>query len=288
MGWLTESFEQHTAAWILISSLIGGVVGSSVKFVFEDLLRPVLGSQREARALRRRYATPLVRSAESLERRLNNLFRNAHHDWYGSSDYYRISTLYAFAEHLAWIRIVEEEFGFLPFESSKQGRQFNDRLNGIFRALSSFAYFRWSSDEEGVAASQVPRLMLTAAGESMIGPGGDRPRRFTEFAVQHAEDAQFRRWFDDLDRCLAAASAGRDDLAWDRLIAAAANLRGLIRLLDPKGSLVPLRRIANLSLVRHAKVRDLLIKEFDDLVRDEDRAAPGPGRASEDRRRDRR
>jgi hypothetical protein len=45
-SWLTRSFDQYTVAWLLLSSIIGGVVGASVKFLFDDVLSPRLGSRR--------------------------------------------------------------------------------------------------------------------------------------------------------------------------------------------------------------------------------------------------
>lgn len=92
----------------------------------------------------RTYTTPILRSAEALERRINNAVRNGDRGWYVRSGYYRLSTLYVFAEHLAWIRLVERRFGFLPFESTRKGKVFGERLNGIFKALASYAYFRWA------------------------------------------------------------------------------------------------------------------------------------------------
>ena len=176
-SWLTQSFQEHTLAWLLTSSLLGGVIGASVKFVFEDVLRPMLGWHRATRKVVRRYTPPLVRSADSLERRINNLARNEAKKWMETDEYYRLSTLYQFGELLGWIRILEREFGFLPFESARRGRQFDRRLKGIFRALSSYAYFRNGSfaDTDAVGASQVPRLMLSAVGEVMTRPGPRQP-----------------------------------------------------------------------------------------------------------------
>lgn len=37
MTWLTRSFSQYTVGWILISSLVGGIIGASVRFAFEDM-----------------------------------------------------------------------------------------------------------------------------------------------------------------------------------------------------------------------------------------------------------
>ncbi|HEU0132630.1 MAG TPA: hypothetical protein VFQ85_16720 [Mycobacteriales bacterium] len=266
MGWITRSVEEHTLLWLLLSSLVGGIIGSGVKFLFEDVLRPRLGTRRETRAVTNRYATPLVRSAEALERRINLLVINAGRDWWATSEYYRLSTLYAFGEHLAWIRLVEEDVGFLPFESSRKGRQFSRRLNGVFRALSSWTYFTGCADTGRVDASTVPRLMLTAVGEAMIREDRKGPRRFTEFALAYGTDPQFRRWFADLERHLADAVERGDDYAWDRLVAAGIALRLLVRWLDPKGRLVDLRPVAHHDLVRTPEVREALLNECYDAL----------------------
>jgi hypothetical protein len=263
-SWLTDSFEQYTVAWLVISSLAGGIIGGAIKFGFEDVLRPMLGWRREAKQVVRRYATPLVRSAEALERRINILIRNEEKRWFEEDEYFRLSTLYAFGEHLGWIRIVERRFGFLPFESSRRGSQFNRRLNGIFRGLTSHGYFR-KQDPEAVDASTVPRLMLTAIGEVMTAEDGERVIEFTDFAQRYANDAQFRRWFADLAAFLVKAHPA-DGLCWDRLLLTAANLRALICFLDPKGRLVDLRPVVNLDLLSNNEVLALLKKDFPTLI----------------------
>ena len=189
-----------------------------------------------------------MRSAESLERRINILVRNEREHWYDSDELFRLATLYAFGEHLGWVRIVEERFGFLPFESSRKGSDFNRRLNGIFRALSSHAYFR-AADDELVAASAVPRAMLTAVGECMSRPDEDGVLQFTDFCKRYVDDDQFRRWFAELDAFLRAAHP-RDPLRWDRMILAAAHLRGLILFLDPRGRMVDKRELENLERLK--------------------------------------
>jgi hypothetical protein len=265
VSWLTGSVEEHTLLWLLLSSVIGGIVGTGVTFVFEDVLRPWLTFQRDTSRLIRTYTTPLLRSAERLETRINILLRNAERGWYADDEYFRLSTLFIFGEHLGWIRNIEREFGFVPMESSKRDRAFNSGLNGIFRALSSFSYFRWHPDPVAVSASEVPRLMGSAMGEAMT-PGAQTTRvlDFTEFVDAYGRGPEFQRWFRDLDAVLRRATPA-DDLVWDRLICAAANLRALCAFLDPKGRMVHPRPLANLDLLVHDEVRAQLAKSFPDL-----------------------
>jgi hypothetical protein len=91
-NWFTRAFEQHSVAWLVISAFVGAVVGVSAKFMFEDVLRPRLGLRRDASRLLSRFTTPLLRSADSLERQINNVVRNLGKDWYRTSEYYRLST----------------------------------------------------------------------------------------------------------------------------------------------------------------------------------------------------
>ncbi len=250
----------NTAAWALLSSVIGGLVGASIKFTFDDVLGPVLGGRRETRRVVRRFTIPLLHSGETLERRINNLVRNVDADWYATDDFYRLSTLYAFGEHLGWIRIVERRFGFVPAEAVKKGKFFTRRLNGIFRALTSHAYFH-NEDPEIVSASAIPRLMLAAIGEAMVAGDGETVIEFTEFATRYVNDAQFSRWFGGLDDFLRRAKRG-SSLSWDRLIIAGAELRALLGFLDPKGRMVRRLPLANLDLLSVPGIAPQVIAEL--------------------------
>jgi hypothetical protein len=263
---LGQSFQQYTVAWLLLSSVLGGIVGATVKFAFEDIIRPSLGWRRDTAKIARQYTTPLVRSAEALERRINILVRNERERWYVADEYFRVSTLYVFGEYLAWNKVLEAKFGFLPFESSRKGRQFNERLRGVLGALSSHSYFRHLNDPVSVDRSSVPRFMLSAVGEAMSGSGQrDLPITFIDFTLRFGQDEQFRRWFKELDEFLAGANLD-DALRWDRLIVTAANLRALVRHLDPHGRQVTKRKMVNLQLLKDADIKARVESEFPDLV----------------------
>ncbi len=253
-----------TAALFLVS-LGGGVLGASIKFGFEDVLRPFVGNRREARHLVSKYTVPLLRSAEALERRINILVNNAEHRWFETDEYFRLSTLFVFGEYFGWIRIVEQSFGFLPFESSKKGAKFNRRLNGIFRALSSHAYFRKESDQ-AVSESLIERFKLTAIGEVMINADGNRVIEYTDFVQRYRSDGQYRSWFEDLDAFLRAANPD-DPLRWDRLILTGAHLRALICFLDKRGNMVRFRKVSNLEHLHHPQLIASLREDFPDLIR---------------------
>lgn len=261
MGWLTTSFEQYTLMWVVLSALAGGLIGSFTKFLFEDILRPWLGWRRDGRQLSRTFTRPLERTAESLERQINNFVRNVDRDWYRDSEYYKLSTLYAFAEFLAWVQLLEKRLGFVAIERSRSGRRFNHRLNGLYRALTSFRYFRWVVDQDSVASSAVPRRILGAIGEIMIVSSEKEAQvyQFSDFCVRYSNDAQFANWFKDLDRFLLAATPS-NPLHWDRLIAAGVNLRLLVGELSPKVARRQME-VSNLDLTSAQEVKDILHEE---------------------------
>ncbi|WP_208903106.1 hypothetical protein [Streptomyces incarnatus] len=262
---LNSQFQGSAVTWLAVSSLVGALVGATVKFAFEDLLRPWAGVHYETRKILNRYSTPLARSAESLERRINLLVRNEEKNWLREDEYTLLSSLYAFGEYLCWIRIIEREFGFLPFEVSRRGRLLNHQMHGIFRALTSHGYFKSCEDQDAVGRSAVPRLMLSAVGEAMIKDSSPlRPIDFTEFVIRYRVDDQFSRWFKELSDVITAAHP-ENPLNWDRIIAAGAHLRVLIRLLDPKGVMVEKRAIVNLERASE-EVRQSIEREFPEFL----------------------
>jgi len=95
--------------------------------------------------------------------------------------------------------------------------------------------------------------------------GGDAVLEFSDFCVRYVNDQQFRRWFRELDEFLAAA--GDEPFRWDRLIAAGANLRILVRLLERLAGVEGDQQVANLDRLRHEQVRARLDKELTDSTR---------------------
>jgi hypothetical protein len=188
--------------------------------------------------------------------------RNVDKDWYRTSEYYRLSTLYCFAEYLGWVRLIERRFGFIAIEHSRAGRRLDARLHGLFGALaSSSRYFRWATDSDAVERSQIPRRLLAAMGEVMIIDAADEetPMEFSGFCVRYTNDRQFERWFHELDAFLETAN---DPFRWDRLILAGANLRALVHELDSTGSIGRGAAPVNIDLLNHEPLKAQVHSEF--------------------------
>jgi hypothetical protein len=46
MNWVTQSFQEHTVAWLVVSSVVGGIIATAIRFLFEDVFRPAIGWRR--------------------------------------------------------------------------------------------------------------------------------------------------------------------------------------------------------------------------------------------------
>lgn len=265
---LLKSFEEYPTIWILLSAGVGGVIGACIKFLFDHILAARVSGRREVRKIVTRYSNPILRAAESLERRINNFILTYDKKWFNNDDYYRLSTLYIFAQFLGWSRILEREVVFLDFGNLRSSREFNIRFNTVFKSFTGFDYFRDIPDTVAVDSSTVPRLVLTAIGDLMIEAHGDTHGsssgviQFTTFVTRYEKVDEFKRWLKYLEDFLSNLKPSTEDLRWDRLIVIGANLRVLVRFLDPKGTRTRPRPICNLERMLNGCVRERLLQEI--------------------------
>lgn len=261
MEWLLQERSEISILWLVLAALVGGFISGGIRFLFEDVGRSKLVSRNETAQIVRRYTAPLVRSAASLEDRIAIVLRMAGRDWFATSEYFRLSTLYIFGSFLGWVRIIEARFGFLPYETTRWGRRFNARLYGPFSGLTSHRYFEhMDKDPEEIADSGIHRFMLTAIGEVMISPDGQTVRGFTDFIEEYGKNPQMRRYFEDLATFLDKPTRTSRPLSWDRLIITGAHLTLLMRFLDPRGVLVSERPREYVEWAADERVRSELKK----------------------------
>jgi hypothetical protein len=69
---LSKSFNEHSILWLVLSSLIGGIVGAAIHSMFEEIINPRLRERRKIEKVVRRYTVPILRSADSLRGRIFN------------------------------------------------------------------------------------------------------------------------------------------------------------------------------------------------------------------------
>ena len=264
MEWFNQSFEQNSILWLILSGLIGGSIPVLLKLISEQFITYNLKRSRELRKVIQHYSSPLLRTGQSLERRVNNFIRSGDEDWILDSEYYKLSTLYVFGEFLAWVRILERKTNFLEFRSTKKTRMFERYLYGSFRALTSFAYFRKIPDKTRIGNSAIERMYLTAIGEVMI-QEGDKENPvldFTSFVDGYYNNPNGFRWFRELENFLVQTQ--KDSLRWDRLILLQCNLKRFLWFMDEKKRMISDKRrvFVNMDSFKNESVKEELLKEL--------------------------
>jgi len=271
-NFLLRSIEEHSVVWVVISAGVGGVIGASLKYLFETVFASRYQHRVTARTMLRKYRFPLLRAADSLDKRLENMIRFIDKHWYEDpdEDYYRLSTLYLFGSYLSWCKILEDT-AFLEFETSdRKARDFSIYFNRVFKSLTGFWYFT-GSEIDGVEDATVPRLALTAIGELMIkGAGQDSNEMpyilgFVEFTEKMKKSPEFEKWFGYLENAILKDNDSSISSArWNRLLVVATMLRAFVAFLDPNSRQTAPRQIHYLKRL-DPKVAAKVREELDEM-----------------------
>jgi hypothetical protein len=144
-NFLKESFEEHSIAWLFISSVLGGIVGASFKFVFEVILPYDFQKRREAILIKRKYSTPLLLAAEALRNRLENMIkfidRIETEGWLSRDEslnpYYLLSTLYVVSNFFGWVEILRRTVVYLDMANVEETKKFELFLEAIEAGFSA-------------------------------------------------------------------------------------------------------------------------------------------------------
>jgi phosphate/sulfate permease len=264
MDWLYKSFQEYSVAWLLISGILGGAISFILKFFFDEIIGHYLKKKREVKKVVKHYTAPLIRTGSSLERRVNNIIRNIDKGWLKSSEYYELSTLFIFGEFFAWVYILEQRVNYLQFSSSRKTKIFENRLNGIFRAMTSLSsYFRQLPDTEEKLKSNVPRLVFRAIGEKMTKKedGQLYPISYSEFTESFKKEPDKYSSIVELKKFLHEVDPKQDTIKWDRLIILGANLRKLLYFLKKKRRKVPYDHFVNIELIKNKEIKAEFLNE---------------------------
>ncbi|MGC9396540.1 MAG: hypothetical protein ACP5J4_16980 [Anaerolineae bacterium] len=161
VDWLQRAFEETSVIWILLSSIIGGIVGASVRLVFEVILPQRLQQRRETLAVERKYRIPILFATEELRNRLGNIIRNMNaiekENWlqHNPPGYYYLSTLYVVAQFFGWFRILRKRVTYLDLTSTKETRRFEGYLKLIEKGFSDPGLLRSApTDLAGTSADR--------------------------------------------------------------------------------------------------------------------------------------
>ncbi len=278
----TQSFEQYSILWLLLSGVIGGLISSTIKFLYDQVWGPALQQRRATKTAIANYKYPLLRAADTLDRRIQNFYQYGDPEWYNSKtdNYYRRTMQYVFGSYFGWSRILEQEAGLFEPE----GRIFNTEFYRVFKGLTSFYYLKdFANANAGhIEKATIPRFALTAMGELMINKnapqggsktngsiGSDKVIGFLEF-LKLADTPEFLKWFGYLDNLFNIGRKTSSDLKWNRVLIFATNLRVFVNFLDPNHKLTAGRSIYYLndmdSQVAAVVRKELVESGFDQLI----------------------
>ena len=245
VDWFQQSFQENTLLWLLLSSVVGGVVGASVRFLFDVMLPQRLHQRREVLAAKRKYATPLLLAADELRRRLGNMIKYIKQieaeNWLPAdlpSRYYFLSTLYVVGQFFGWRQILRRTVVYLDFASVKESRQFEKFLRAVDDSFTSPGLFDRSATgaPDRSADRWVVSFGLQAIGDLMI-LREEQEMRTLEYVTfdqrfNQPDNAEFRKWFVPLERMFAGLRA-KDDPRFQRIVAAYSFLDAFVNFNDP-------------------------------------------------------
>lgn len=235
---LFENLPKTSVVYLLLAAAIGGLVGASLKLIFEVVLGGHIVHRREIARLLSKRKVPLVAAADSLASRIGNFLAFTGPKWLAESEYYRLSTYYIFCSYFAWIEILNQELIELQLSDSSAARALRRNLTLVEKAFNNSSYFRCGNyRQRDSGTGELPKLVCKALGELAIEEQDDGVRKciaFTKFCRLAEEDDRFFKWIPRLQEFLSSANDQYGSAEWDRLHIIEIALMGLINGLDPR------------------------------------------------------
>ena len=133
MNWVQQNPGVATAIIAGVAAIIGGIVASGARFLFEIYLSERLKRRWQTIETKRRYSSPIIHAADDLAGRIDNLNiflpKELATQWLSPLDeneikripfdrYYYASSIFSLARMIAWIEILRREQIFLDFSST--------------------------------------------------------------------------------------------------------------------------------------------------------------------------
>jgi hypothetical protein len=193
--------------------------------------REVATKAEDAARVVARYRDPLLRSAYDLQSRIYNVYRPGGFRGARDPEYFRLNTLYLFAEFLAWLEIIRRDVQFLDLGAVEETRglsrilaEVRDQMANTWPLRDDFYLYRGHQRAIG-------ELMLARDDrQSAAGPRYE-PMGYAAF-VRNFEDPVFFNWFTRLGDAIDGVRLNEQNRP-ERLVRVQHALIGLIDQLDP-------------------------------------------------------
>jgi hypothetical protein len=239
LNWLQQSFQENTVLWLFISSTLGGIIGASTRLVFDVILPRQLQQKGDVIAVKRKYATPILRAAEELRRRLENMINHIDaiekQGWLSHEPpgYYYYSTLYVVGQFFGWLQILRRTVVYLDFTTTKETQKFERFLQAIEKGFTDPDLLQGTGVSYGPPADGdrwIYSFGLQAVGDRMIISDADKHRTI-DYASFHRQFTQqsndeFRQWFEPLEKMFHGLKA--NDVRFRRMVATHAILNSFV------------------------------------------------------------
>lgn len=246
INWFNNQLNETSIFWLLLSSLVGGVIGASFKFIFDYLLPENLKSRKEVLEIKSKYAVPIFYSAVELRKRLDNVLKlikiiEKGDGWLNKEDpddYYFLSTIYITAQFFGWTQILRRTVVYLDLSSTSETKAYSYGLEAIISSFSNPALMeeKPASDPKNTEDKWVYSIWLQAIGDQMIKKEDSEYSvlSFAEFCdkLKDTKNKDFQKWmkplvdfYDDLKS---------NQIRFRRIAAIHAIVNSFIELNDPK------------------------------------------------------
>jgi len=249
---INQPVSQYSFLWFILSALFGGFVAAWSKYWFEQC--STKGKyKREAKLALKRYANPLLLSADSLIRNLELYMENIEEKWL-DSDYFKMNILYCFGTYFGLCKIIEDKSFFeLDTSISRKSKKFMKMFHCVYAGLNSFTYFKsliniCPDRIVDVENSSIKRFQIQAIGEIMVANPEckdselQKVLKYSDFVNQYTLNTDFNKWFQPLLGVLKKMENDKNNLYWCRMTIFIMNLQAFVNFYDPKSKITTKRK----------------------------------------------
>jgi hypothetical protein len=177
-----------------------------------------------------KYRNPLLRSAFDLQSRIYNVYRPGGFRGRADPEYFRLNTLFLFADFLGWLEIVRRELQFVDLGAVDATRKLARTIDHVQDRLASTSTLRDGLYIYRGHQRAIGEVMLSAV-ERNIGSGPRHECMGYAAFVEAQQRPEFARWFERLGEAVMRLPDAPEKPK--RLIEVQHALIALIDFLDP-------------------------------------------------------
>jgi len=238
---LIEEFKNNTLFWLLASSIVGGIIGASLKTIFEFLIPHKYRENKESKENFRQYCHYLLLAAKDIDRRLDFILTEKSYGECFRNDGAKLSLLYSFGQYFGWCKIIQHNALENMNKKPKRFKKFFIVFFDTFKALSHINYFEELADYDELhkKGGVIPVHEVTRIGFAMLANVEENKTvikmpvlNYNDFISIWHNDKRFIKKFNDVIRLIDSLDDNPKNLAWNRLILFSTSLKILIHNID--------------------------------------------------------